>query len=119
MTDMVDDSVPELAEWAKLHQAAILIKELAPWDWMDETAIFGVQDPETDRIGFVSVMGQLGEHYSVAVYVGPEALYDFWNFEELGAESDATDLMAIFHLQASFEDRNDLSQQDRDRIKEL
>ena len=119
MADTVEDSVPEPAEWASLYQAAIRIKEMAPWEWMDETDIFGVQDPETDRIGFISVMGQLGEHYSVAVYLGPEALYDFWHFEEYADESDAGELLAIPHLQASFEDRDTLDQQDRDVIKEL
>jgi hypothetical protein len=119
MENPMDFSVPEPAEWAKLYQAAIRIKEMAPWEWMDETLIFGVQDPETDRIGFVSVMGQLGEHYSVAVYLGPEALYDFWRFEEYADESDAGELLEIPHLQASFEDRDVLNQQDRNVIKEL
>ncbi len=119
MADAMNDSGPEPAEWAKLYQAAILIKEMAPWHWMDERDIFGVKDPETDRIGFVSVMGQLGEHLAVAVYLGPEALYDFWRFEELGTEGDAADLLAILHLQASFEDRNELTERDRDVIKEL
>jgi hypothetical protein len=119
MADTVEDSVPEPAEWARLYEAAIQIKEMAPWEWMDETEIFGVQDPETDRIGFVSIMGMLGEHYSVAVYLGPEALYDFWRFEEYADESDAGELLAIPHLQASFEDRDVLNQQDRDVIKGL
>jgi hypothetical protein len=53
------------------------IKTLAPWEWMSEDMVFGVQSPETDQLGFVSVMGMLGEHFSTAVYLGPEGLYGF------------------------------------------
>jgi hypothetical protein len=61
-------SSPTPSEWRKLYQAAIRVKEIASWDWMTETDIFGVQGPETDEIGFVSIMGMLGEHLAVAVY---------------------------------------------------
>lgn len=40
---------PTLAEWSSLYQAAMRIKEIAPWQWMEETDIFGVQDPETGK----------------------------------------------------------------------
>jgi hypothetical protein len=86
---------------------------------MEETEIFGVQNPETDEMGFVSVMGMLGEHLSLALYLGPKGLYGFWMFEEMGAEGPAEILFEIPHLQASFEDRNTLTNQDRKQIKEL
>ncbi len=50
---------------------------------MTEVDVFGVQNPETDEIGFVSVMGALGEHLSLALYLGPEGLYSFWGFQQL------------------------------------
>ena len=46
--------------WRRLYEAAIQVKELAPWEWMFEDEVFGVQDPETGKLGFVSVMGQGG-----------------------------------------------------------
>ena len=45
-------------KWRPRYEAADHIKELAPWQWMQESDIFGVQDPETGEFGFVSVMGQ-------------------------------------------------------------
>lgn len=110
---------PTRNEWQKLYQAAIRIKELAPWAWMTETDIFGVQNPETDELGFVSVMGMLGEHLSLALYLGPEGLYSFWGFQRLGASAPPEAILGLPHLQASFEDRNELSQKDRDVIKAL
>ena len=65
------NSMPESDEWSRLYQAAIRIKEMAPWEWMSEMDIFGVRNPETDETGYVSIMGALGEHYAV---VGPEAM---------------------------------------------
>lgn len=112
-------SVPELDEWSKLYQAAIRVKEIAPWEWMSETEIFGVQNPETGEIVFVSVMGMLGEHYSVAVYLGSKGLYGFWGFQRRGPYSTGEELLEIPHLQASFENRNELTQKDRDVIKQL
>lgn len=113
------ESTPTAHQWRRLYQAAIRVKELAPWEWMEETDILGVQNPETDEIGFVSVMGMLGEHLSLAVYLGPKGLYGFWEFEETGAQDPAEFLLKISHLQASFEDRSILTDKDRKQIKEL
>jgi hypothetical protein len=106
-------------EWRNLYQAAIRVKEIAPWEWMTETDIFGVQDPETDEIGFVSIMGMLGEHLAVAVYLGAEGLYSFWGFQQVADSAPPEALLEMPHLQASFEDRGELSTKDRDVIKEL
>jgi hypothetical protein len=110
---------PTLDDWQKLYQAAMRIKEMAPWEWMDEVDVFGVQDPETDEIGFVSIMGALGEHLAVAVYLGAEALHGFWRMQEVDDSEFEEVFLGISQLQASFEDRGDLTQKDRDVIKEL
>lgn len=95
------------------------MKELAPWGWMTETDVFGVRDPETREIGFVSVMGMLGEHFGVSLYPNPGALYDFWALEEGGPEINPDALLEIPQLQVSFEDRDQLENRDRKVIKEL
>jgi hypothetical protein len=110
---------PSPDEWQKLYQAAIHLKEIAPWEWMTETDIFGVQDPETEEIGFVSIMGMLGEHLALALYLGAEGLYGFWGFQQVADSAPAEALLEIPHLQASFEDRGELTKKDRDLIKEL
>jgi hypothetical protein len=110
---------PTPDEWHKLYQAAIRIKEIAPWEWMTETDLFGVQDPETGEIGFVSIMGRLGEHLALAVYLGTDGLYGFWAFQQIADSAPAEALLGMPHLQASFEDRGELTKQDRDMIKEL
>lgn len=62
----------ELNEWRRLHEAAIQVKEIAPWEFMEETDVFGVQNPETGELGFVSVMGLLGTLWDLWICQGGE-----------------------------------------------
>jgi hypothetical protein len=113
------DNAPTLEDWRRLYAAAARIKETAPWEWMTEKDIFGVQNRETDELGFVSVMGMMGEHYAVSLYLGPDGLYGFWDFEESGPFASPEGLLQIPQLQASFEDRDQLREKDRKIIKDL
>lgn len=113
------DKSPTTAEWTRLYELAAELKKLAPWEWMDEGEILGVENPETKEIGFVSVMGMLGEHLSVGVYLGAEGLYDFWDFQEAGMEAEPFALFEIAQLQVSFEDRENVEKQDRDVMTKL
>jgi hypothetical protein len=113
------ENSPSLEEWRKLYEAFTRLREMAPWEWMKETDIFGVQNPETDELGFVSVMGMLGEHYAVAFYLGAKGLYSFWNFQDTGPPGIPEQYFEVRQLQASFEDRNELKDKDREIIKEL
>jgi hypothetical protein len=110
---------PTLEEWRLLYEIWGRFKEIAPWEWMDETSIFGVQDPETNQLGFVSVMGKLGEHYAVAVYLGQEGLYGFHALEQAGPDMTPEDVLNVPQLQASFEDREMLHERDRALLKRL
>ena len=115
----MDESQPTLDQWRRLYEATIRVKEIAPWEWMTETDVFGVQSPETGETGFVSVMGALGEHLAVAVYLGAEGLYSFWSFQQIADFASPEAILGLLHLQASFEDRNTLRKKDRDVIKEV
>ena len=113
-------TTPSLEEDRRLYQAVARVKELAPWEWMDEADIFGVQNPETGELGFVSIMGMAGEHFAAGVYLGAGALHGFWDMET-GEEMAAMSmkLLEIPQLQASFENREQLHKQDREQIKKL
>ncbi|MCK6581226.1 MAG: hypothetical protein L6Q98_24305 [Anaerolineae bacterium] len=95
------------------------VHAIAPWSWMDETQLFGVQDPETSEVGFVSVMGMAGEHYAIGVYQGARGLYGFLHLQDIGPFLEPEDLLNTPQLQASFEDREMLEKHDRDLIKAL
>jgi hypothetical protein len=112
---------PTDQEWKRLYELAVQVKELAPWEFMEESEFFGVKNPETEEIGFISVMGLLGEHLSIGVYRGAEGLYGYWNISDpaMGLENNPLALFDVPQLQASFEDRELLEKQDRDVIKKL
>ncbi len=115
----MDEAQAELSEWTRLYQAAVQIKAMGPWHWMEEAEVFGVQNPETGDLGFVSVMGAGGEHLSIALYHGSEGLYGFWGLADSESVDDVGDILSIRHLQASFEDRAQLTDRDRNVIKRL
>lgn len=113
---------PSLEEWRELYQAAVTFRDAAPWRWMWDSAVFGVQDPESGQIGYCCVMGRLGEHFALAVYPGSEGLATLWAMREFGprAEQDPLAAMVIQEcLMASFEDREMLDKPDLDVIKAL
>ncbi len=116
---MAEMTEPDIREWRRLYEASVRVKEISPWKWMTEADVFGVQNPETGELGFVSVMGMLGEHYAVSLYLGSEGIHGFLSLQELGPFADPEDLIQIPQLQASLEDREQLEKRDREVIKEL
>jgi hypothetical protein len=116
------DNAPSKDEWNRLYNLMSEIQKISPWDWLEEQDIFLVQDPETGELGFVSVMGELGEHYAITAYRGEEGLRLFQDFKTNFVEGDESAMQILLEmpqLQASFEDRNFLHKEDRDVIKEL
>ena len=109
---------PSLDEWRRLYQAAIAFRQVAPWEWMLETNVFGVQNPESGQVGYGSIMGMLGEHLALAVYLGSEGLEGFWRLEE-DRDLEPTFVLEVPQLQASWEDREGLRREDRKVIKAL
>jgi hypothetical protein len=114
------ESQPSLDDWKDLYDAAVKFKELKPWVWMLDSDMFGVQNPENNQIGYCCIMGNLGEHFALGVYLGTEGLGTYLKIQN--QEITAGDMEAITGqkcLMASFEDRNYLTNADRDIIKQL
>lgn len=116
----MNNHAPSRDEWAALYQAAVAFRDIGAWEWMYDSDLFGVQNPETGEIGYCCIMGNLGEHFALGVYLGSEGLAGY-----LTIASGALDppSIAVLHYQtclmASYEDRDHLERQDRDVIKAL
>jgi Domain of unknown function (DUF6930) len=113
---------PSRDEWQELYAAAVAFRDAAPWQWMWDGDVFGVQDPQSGEIGYCCVMGRGGEHYALGVYLGSEGLEILWNMRrEANKEiEDPAEILATqLCLMASFEDRNQLRQRDLELIKTL
>jgi hypothetical protein len=108
--------LPSHDETRTLCSLAAEIKALSPWQWMEETDVFGVEDPDTGEIGFVSVMGNVGEYEAVAVYPGAEGIYGFIDFQtDPSASPDR--LIEIPQVQLSFSESEFLEKRDRELLK--
>src|SRR5215210_3895166 len=116
---MAEMTTPDTRGWRRLYEATVRIKEISPWEWMTEADVFGVQNPETGELGFVSVMGMLGEHYAVSLYLGSEGIHGFLDLQEMGPFADLGDLIQVPQIQVSFENSEELDKRDREVIKEL
>lgn len=116
---MAGPVVPTLDEWRKLYALADQVKALVPWQWMEETDVFGVKNPETGELGFVSVMGMLGEHLSITVYRGARAIDEFWHIQNDETYFSPEHIIEVPQVQLSFEDRSELDGDDRAVLKLL
>ncbi len=108
-----------LEEWRKLHEAALQVKKYTPWEWMEEVDVFGVENPEDGTIGFVSIMGALGEFEGISVYLGVEALDGFWEMQNAGPDVSPEMVLELPQLQISFTSRKEMEKQDLALIKKL
>jgi hypothetical protein len=116
-----------LQDWAALYEAAVEFRNLACWEWMVDSDLFGVENPETGEVGYCCVLGQLGEVLALNMYSGSEGLASYRRLHD--ASSAAMDegstvegrflLGTQVCLMASFERRSELHQNDLRIIREL
>ncbi len=116
-----------LRDWAALYETAIEFKELGCWEWMIDSDLFGVQNPEAGEIGYCCVLGQLGKVMALNVYPGSQGLASYWRLHEASEEAmeegavvgSGAILGSQLCLMASFEDRSELHQNDLAIIRAL
>lgn len=103
--------------WLRIYSLAKELHDLAPWNWMFETDVFGVKIPNTNRIYFVSIMGSGGEFSAVSAYRGPQALGQFNQLQDEQKMLPPETILTIPHIMLSFTDRENLSPEQLASIK--
>jgi len=118
--EMMENLSASPQEWGNLYTAAIEFKKIEPWQWMDDTDLLGVQNPENGEIGYCCVLGALGEFYGLAVYLGTEGLNVELRIHSGEIRPEDREVTYIQKcLLASFADRKYLQKEDLDVIKQL
>lgn len=113
-------SEPSLKDWKSLYDAAIAFRNIEPWEWMKETDIFGVRNPQTGEVGYCCIMGEMGEVLAIAVYLGTEGLEGYLNIRRGQIQHDDPDSLFIQNcLMLSFENRKLVQEDDMEIINEL
>ena len=111
---------PSLQEWRSLYRAALEFRDIESWNWMLDSDVFGVQNPETSEIGYCCVMGKAGQMFGMAVYLGTEGLYTYLMMQSGEMPTYIIDaLMLQKCLMVSYEDREVLQKRDLEVIKRL
>ncbi len=111
---------PTIEEWTALYNAAIDLKAMKCWEWMHEDEIFGVKNLETGEIAYISIMGEIGQVYSIKAYLGADGLSSFYGLMECNDQDEAMQIFLNLNcLVASFDNREDLHKKDLEIIKSL
>ncbi len=117
---MSTDNSPSPELWRRLYAVTNKFFDLAPWQWMSDADIFGVRDPKTGVVNYCCIMGQAGEHFALAVYLGEEGLKGYLQVFTGAIREDNPDALHVQKcLMASFGDKDNLIQEDRFIIKQL
>jgi len=117
---MMNTSSPTREQWRELYDAAIRFKAIECWNYMYDSEVFGVQNPETEEIGYCCIMGNLGEHFALAAYLGTEGLKGYLRIASREGFSLPNEALHCHKcLMASFEDREYLEKDDLQMAKAL
>lgn len=117
---MKNDRQPSHQDLKALYSAAVEFKKTAPWGWMHDSDIFGVQDQVSGETGYCCIMGAAGEHFALGVYMGGEGLAGILRIQaDEFSEQPGEALFVQKCLMASFENRTYLKKEDLQQIKAL
>ncbi|MCX7815931.1 MAG: hypothetical protein N2317_00265 [Syntrophales bacterium] len=109
----------ELETWSELYKQAVIFRDARPWSWMTDTEPFGVGDPYSGEIGYCYILGRLGEVHALVVAMGTEGLLGFLMVKHAETNHIEDYLFRQKCLIASFENRDQLLEEDLKIIKQL
>jgi hypothetical protein len=120
MSQTAPDRPPTIDEWRALYDAALKFRDLACWQWLYDSDIIGVENPESGEIGYCSVMGRNGQHFALAAHRGTPGLLAALQIYSGQAKPSAPEAPLLLDcLMASFEDREALRTEDLQAIRYL
>jgi hypothetical protein len=109
-----------LPTWARLYEAAVPFKDIECWEWMSESDVFGVQNPENGEIGYCCVLGQLGELFGLVIYLGSKGIEHHRKIHSGKIDASAPQIAySQSYLSVWFGTRSELDKTDLKVIKEL
>ncbi len=95
-------------------------KEMAPWQWMTDAELFGVENPHDGETGWCTVLGNEGLEFGLVVFLGAEGFQIYNRIAMGGPEAKSFEVWARAPLLSMmFVDRQELQQRDLDVIRSL
>ncbi|HXY47874.1 MAG TPA: hypothetical protein VEI01_00390 [Terriglobales bacterium] len=117
--ELAGETPPSFTAMQRLYALASDLFGLHPWQILDESQLILVRDSASDELCYCSVMGALGEVYSMHAYIGAEGLRTFRKLEA-EAMADPGEFFAINRsVYVEFVPRAELEPQDRKLLAAL
>lgn len=92
----------------RLFEKAFAYKKTKLWKQLWDSQLFAVELSD-GRLGYVSIMGKLGEHCALALYIGAEALHS--GYFSL-YQTDSAETMMLFENESPFKENERLLRQE-------
>jgi len=109
-----------LEVWKELYAAASKFAALKPWDYFDDSTIFGIHDPSAEKMNYACILGALGELPALCVYRGAEGFNVHQRMQKGDFHRKPEESMNTQNcLMAEFADRGELQKLDLDVIHNL
>ena len=103
--------------WKEILHLSGDLFQLAPWEYLEESDIFGVKTSVTGNTYFISVMGSAGHLRAISAYQGNRALEQFWKFQE-NTNAEPESILTIPHMILSYESKSNLDKAQIELFKE-
>lgn len=108
-----------LEEWKELYDIAIKIKDMRPWKELKAMDLITIFPYGKDEPCICSVMGKGGEYYGIGVYIGVNAIHDFFL---MANNTDIPQYQLIRYqnnIVCNFGDGDELTKKELNMIREL
>lgn len=107
--------------WKNLFEAAVHFRQTKPWNYYDDSHIFGIKDPKTETIGWCVLMGAAETSYGMQVYLGDEGFESYINIMDswFTWEDEANLGFSQKSLILNFVNKDETDQADTEIYKQL
>ena len=117
--ELADETPPAFAAMQQLYGLASDLFGLLPWQILDESQLIVVRDSASGELCYCSVMGALGEVYSMHAYIGAEGLRTFRKLEAEELADPGEFFATTRSVYVEFVPRAKLESQDRKLLATL
>lgn len=116
-------SEPSKADWARLYQAAITFKQVAPWNWMESEELFAIENPYDAEMAYCSILGAGGREFGLGIFLGERGYHTYMKVisEDVDPDNpdDLEEMIMAPSLSMLLVDRNTLQEEDYEVIRSL
>lgn len=110
---------PTPAQLRRLYNSAQHLANMAPWEWMDDTQVFGVKDPHTGVIGWCVILGAIKQVYGLNVFLGDRGFSKLLEMMDDGSYGNPYLAVEMDVLVLHYNAKKEISDDERLRFKKI